>query len=164
MIMWHSTEPVEKAAFQLLNVLFSVPQVSVRLAEIPKDHAAMLRFYIDYWRRNRAVLLDGALRAPSPGANYPMLQARAGDKQIVALFADQFLAVDSLGGTTKLDIVNAKASKKVVIAAEHDLGRYRYIVRDCQGRETGKGTMRLGAGVHSFEAPVSGLLSFERIP
>jgi len=32
------TEPVESAAFQLLNVMFSVPQISVRLQDIPASH------------------------------------------------------------------------------------------------------------------------------
>jgi alpha-galactosidase len=164
MIMWHSTEPVEKAAFQLLNVLFSVPQVSVRLGEIPNDHAAMIRFYIDYWRRNRAVLLDGGLVASAPGANYPMLAAHGGDKQIVALFADLFVTVDRSRPTAKIDIVNAKASRKVVLVAEADLGRYRYTVHDCQGRAAGGATVQLTAGVHAFDVPVSGLLAFERIP
>jgi alpha-galactosidase len=164
MIMWHYTEPVEKAAFQLLNVLFSVPQVSVRLAEIPKDHAAMIRYYIDYWRRNRAVLLDGVLSAPAPGANYPRLTAHAGDKQITALFADQFVTLDRSRPDTKIDIVNAKASRKVILVAGDDLGRYRYTVRDCQGRETASASVRLTAGTHAFEVPVSGLLALERIP
>jgi alpha-galactosidase len=164
MIMWHSEEPVEKAAFQLLNVLFSVPQVSVRLAEIPKDHAAMLRFYVDYWRRNRDVLLDGDFEAKAPGANYPMLTARARDKQIVALFADQFVTLDPSRVVTQLDIVNAKGSKTVVLVARSDLGRYRYAVLDCQGREVGRGTVHLTPGAHRFDAPVSGLLVFERVP
>ncbi|HSG48604.1 MAG TPA: glycoside hydrolase family 36 protein, partial [Longimicrobiales bacterium] len=41
MLMWNVEEPVEAAALQLLNVIFSVPQVSVRLGEIPRDHLAM---------------------------------------------------------------------------------------------------------------------------
>jgi alpha-galactosidase len=164
MIMWHSTEPVEKAAFQLLNVLFSVPQVSVRLGEIPKDHAAMIRFYIDYWRRNRAVLLDGALVASAPGANYPLLSGYGSDKQITALFTDQVVTLDGSRPGAKIDIVNAKASRKVVLVAGADLGRYRYTVRDCQGRETGAATVQLTAGLHAFDVPVSGLLALERIP
>ncbi|MGE9270226.1 MAG: glycoside hydrolase family 36 protein, partial [Verrucomicrobiales bacterium] len=49
MIMWHHDEPVESAALQLLNVLFSVPQISVRLADISEDHRAMLKFWLGYW-------------------------------------------------------------------------------------------------------------------
>ena len=53
MIMWHPDEPVERAALQLLNVMFSVPQVSVRLGEIPRPHLDMVTFYTGYWSENR---------------------------------------------------------------------------------------------------------------
>ncbi len=68
MTMWHYGERVEIAALQLLNVLFSVPQVSVRLQEIPKDHFAMVQFLTSYWNANRSVLLDGEFEAHAPAA------------------------------------------------------------------------------------------------
>ena len=162
MIMWHYGERVEIAAFQLLSVLFSVPQVSVRLQEIPKDHFAMVQFYTSYWRENRPVLLDGAFEARAPAANYPVLIASGGGKQIVGIYGDSFVGVD--GRTPpKIDLVNAKNSEAVVLAVGQDLGPYRYIIRDCQGRTVGTGRTRLDAGSRDFKVPVSGLLSLERI-
>lgn len=67
MLMWNYAEPVETAALQLLNVLFSVPQVSVRLEAVPAEHRAMLRFYLGFWREYRDVLLDGHAGGGSPG-------------------------------------------------------------------------------------------------
>ena len=163
MIMWHYGEHVEIAAFQLLNVLFSVPQVSVRLAEIPKDHFAMVRFYTSYWRENRPVLLDGAFEARAPAANYPVLIARGSDKQIVGLYGEAFVTLDERA-PAKIDLVNAKNSEEVVLAAGQDLGSYRYTIRDCQGRVVGSGDTRLDKGVRDFKVPVSGLLSLERTP
>jgi alpha-galactosidase len=162
MVMWHPSEPVERAAFQILNVLFSVPQVSVRLREIPKDHFAMVRFWTDYWRRHRDVLLDGAFEALSPNANYPVVRARKGGTEIVAVYAD---AVVSLGGPSAdaIDVVNGKGSETVVLDAARDLGRYRYSVRDCQGRAAGSGDVDLRAGAHAIKVPVSGLLSLQRL-
>ena len=163
MIMWHYGERVEIAAFQLLNVLFSVPQVSVRLAEIPKDHFAMVQFYTSYWRQNRPVLLDGAFEARSPAANYPVLIARGSDKQIVGLYGEAFVTLDGRA-PAKIDLVNAKNSESVVLAAGQDLGSYRYTIRDCQGRVVGSGDTRLDKAVRDFKVPVSGLLSLERTP
>jgi alpha-galactosidase len=162
MIMWHYGEPVELAAFQLLNVMFSVPQVSVRLQEIPKDHAEMVRFYTDYWRRNRAVLLDGAFEALSPNANYPVVRASGGGKQIVGLYADAVVGLDG-GGLDAIDVLNAKNSRRVVLDVARDLGRYRYTVRDSQGRTVDAGEVPLTAGPRVFTLPVSGLLGLERI-
>jgi alpha-galactosidase len=133
MIMWHYGEPVEVAAFQLLNVLFSVPQVSVRPQEIPRDHFAMVQFYTAYWNANRSVLLDGELEALSPAANYPVVVARHEGRQIIGLYGDMVVALDERA-VEKIDVINAKSSQAVVLAVGQDLGTYRYAIRDCQGR------------------------------
>jgi len=73
MLTWHYHEPVEVAALQYLNVIMSVPQISVRLAEIPASHLEMVRFYTDYWIENRELLIDGEFTALRPLANYPVL-------------------------------------------------------------------------------------------
>jgi alpha-galactosidase len=161
MIMWHSTEPVEIAAFQLLSVLFAVPQVSVRLQEVPKDHAAMVRFYTAYWKENRGVLLDGEFEARAPGANYPVLIARKGGKQIVGLYGDVVVGLDQRAGST-IDVINGKNSPRVVLAVDGGLGRYKATIRDCQGRVVTSRPVALDTGTHDFVVPVSGLLTLER--
>ena len=159
MIMWHAQEPVEKAALQLLNILFTVPQVSVRLREIPKDHLEMTRFYIDYWNRNRDALVKGGIDAPFPAMNYPLVRGYTGGKQIVALYSDVVLTVDASRPTGKIDIVNAKGSRQVVLSIPRDLGRYRYEIRDCRGAVAKQGEMRLSKGLTELDIPVSGLIS-----
>ena len=162
MIMWHYDEPAEIAAFQLLSVMFSVPQVSVRLQEIPKDHFAMVQFYTDYWRRNRDVLLDGAFEAAAPGANYPVVRARRGGRQIVGVYGDAVVRLDG-AATDSIDLINAKSSRTIVLAVDEDLGPYRATVRDVQGRVVKTETLRLGPGAREVAVPVSGLLSLERM-
>ena len=162
MIMWHEREPVEKAALQLLNILFTVPQVSVKLREIPKDHLAMTKFYIDYYNRNRDVLVKGGIDAPFPTLNYPLVRGYGKDKQIVALYTDVVLALDSSRPTSRIDIVNAKGSRQVVLSLPKDLGTYKYDIRDCLGRVVKQGTMTLTKGLVELDVPLSGLVSFER--
>jgi alpha-galactosidase len=161
MIMWHPGEPVELAAFQLVHILFSVPQVSVRLKEIPRDHFEMIKFYIEYWNANRGVLLDGKLAPLAPAANYPVVSASDGRKQIVGLYGDQVVSVDGKSREA-IDVINGKNSKQVVLSLAQDLGAYRYVIRDCQGRIQKKGQVTLKKGVVDFVVPVSGLLSLER--
>jgi alpha-galactosidase len=162
MTMWHPSEPVEVAAFQLWSVLFSVPQVSVRLREIPKDHFAMVRFYTDYWRRNRDVLLDGAFEARAPNANYPLVRARSGAKEIVGVYADVAVPLDG-AAPPSIDVVNAKSSTSVVLVMARDLGSYRTTVRNGQGAVVSTATVRLGSGAQALTVPVSGVLSLERL-
>jgi alpha-galactosidase len=161
MIMWHYSEPVEHAAFQLLNVLFSVPQISVRLQDVPKDHFAMVQFWLQYWNANRAVLLDGAFEGDSPALNYPLLRARTGAKMVVGLYGD---VVARLGAEApkKIDVVNGKSSESVVLAAEQELGSYAYVARDCQGREVRRGRVHLGRTPVAVDVPVSGLLELAK--
>jgi len=163
MIMWHYGEPVEVAALQMLNILFSVPQLSVRLEEIPKDHFEMIRFYTDYWTDNRNVLLDGAFEAPSPAANYPLLAGHAGDKQIVALYNDLLVGLDRRRPTDRIDVINAKPGGRVVLDMDEDLGAYRFTVLDCRGRTVTSGETRLTEGTATFDVPPSGMVAFERI-
>ncbi|MBC8041202.1 MAG: alpha-galactosidase, partial [Opitutaceae bacterium] len=85
MLMWHPSDPVESAALQLLNVLFAVPQISVRLDRVPVDHLAMLRHWLGFWRDWRCVLLDGDLAPLYPEHNYPVVLAASADGRTVAV-------------------------------------------------------------------------------
>jgi alpha-galactosidase len=161
MIMWHPGEPVELAALQLLNILFSVPQVSVRLREIPADHLEMIKFYTGYWNANRNVLLDGKLAPLSPSANYPVVIASSAAKQIVGLYSDSFVRLGSKA-PKQIDVVNAKSSDKVVLTADAELGKYKYVIRDCRGRTVKQGQVALRKGAVDFTVPASGLIALER--
>jgi alpha-galactosidase len=162
MTMWHYGETVEAAALQLVNVLFSVPQVSVRLGEIPPEHAAMVKFYTGYWNANRGVLLDGDFEAHHPGANYPVLVGRRGGRQIVGVYGDVVVRLDGRNAES-IDVVNGKGSPSVVLAIQQDLGTHRFTVKDCRGRVVQTGQVRMARGAREFTVPVSGLLTLERV-
>ena len=164
MIMWHYEEPVEIAAFQLLNVLFSVPQVSVRLADIPADHFAMIRFYIDCWRKNRDVLLDGDFQVYAPLLNYPLVSGRSAEKGIVALYHDQVIDLSAADRSRRqIDVINAKNSRRIVLDVPERMGAYQVVIRNSRGVETSRREVDLKPGLVSFETPVSGLLSLSRL-
>jgi alpha-galactosidase len=162
MLMWHKDEKVEIAALQFLNILFSVPQISVRLADIPKPHAEMLTFYTQYWSNNKHVLLDGEFKTQGIYGKYPQISAQTKNKQITALYANEvvYLQGDSL---PNLDIVNAKKSNRVVLDLSDNWGKYNVVVTDCTGKVLSKKRVSLNKGLHGFDAPVSGLLSFTKL-
>ncbi|MGD8329296.1 MAG: alpha-galactosidase [Acidobacteriota bacterium] len=160
MFMWHYEEPVETAALQILDILFAVPQLSVRLEDIPADHREMVTFWIDYWRRNRGVLLDGTFEPRQPLANYPLVAAQSGGKRIVAAYQDVVVDIDPALET--VDVVNAKASARIVVDSPRDLGDYTYTTSDTRGRRIERGVVTLSAGAHTFSVPPAGLLTLER--
>ncbi|MGB0743289.1 MAG: glycoside hydrolase family 36 protein [Opitutales bacterium] len=162
MIMWHPEESVEAAALQLLNIIFSVPQISVRLAEISPEHRQMLKFWLGYWNENKEVLLDGDFRALSPAQNYPMLTGRKDGKLIAAVYQDLFVS----SGKDKLDaidIVNGKSTAGVVLRLDRSLGRAEVRIYDALGKLVLNKKQWLRAGAHAFEVPPSGLLQIKNI-
>jgi hypothetical protein len=95
--------------------------------------------------------------------NYPMVRGYAADKQVVALYADLVLTLDRSRPTARIDVVNAKGSRQVVLSVPQDLGVYRYEIRDCLGRTVKQGQMTLGKGLVELDVPLSGLVSLERV-
>lgn len=158
MFMWHADDSVEAAALQFLSILFAVPQLSVRLERIPPEHREMVRHWTAWWLRNRDVLLEGEFIPHSPLAGYPLIEAVAERKRIVALYEDIVVRVPADHGRRPLDVVNATPSSRIVLEAEGDAGRFDYRVLDTMGRETVVGTVDLAPGVYRFTVPRSGLL------
>lgn len=98
MIMWHPQDSVQSAAMQVANILFGVPQLSMRLEELPASHAAMLTFYMDIWNQWRDVLLDGTFEAFSPRARFTQLRGQLGERLAVSVhMADTVSIPDSCG-------------------------------------------------------------------
>lgn len=162
MLMWHYDELVETAALQLVNVLFSVPQISVRLEDIPEDHFKMIRFYLDYWMIHRSILLDGEFHAANPLANYTSISGWDEEKKII-LLSDDIVATVNTENFKEFDLINAKASSTVVIEVEGTEQAFSYSIISCLGEEVKVGQLILKKGVYAFEVPPSGLISFFRL-
>lgn len=163
MFMWHYDEPVEKAALQFLNILFSVPQLSVRLEAIPDDHRQMVSHYTAYWRENRATLLDGRLTARSPMANFPLVSARGSGRTIVAVYEDMVVGLDGAEDLDQIHVVNAKASSRVVLDPAHPAGSYQVAVFDVLGRRVSGSQIQLAASPVALEVPPSGMAVLTRV-
>ena len=161
MIVWHPNEPVASAALQLLNVLFSVPQLSVRLAEVSPEHRTMIGFWLRYWKENRAILLDGELQPVAPTANYPLVLARTPAKLVAAVYQDMVVAPGPQA-PPRIDVVNAKPGPAVVVRFEQAYGPATVRIRDCLGRQISEQPQVLGAGVQAWAVPPSGLLEIRR--
>lgn len=161
-IVWHADEPSDKAALQLLDTLFAVPQVSMRLDMLSAAHTAMLTHYLAYWRANREILLDGQFRPEGINAQYDLVRARTPDKQIVAAYADRAIVLDD--PTRAIDLVNGTASPRLVVEATHDLGRYETRATDAEGREVSRSPLDLTRGAHVLAVPRAGIIALLRRP
>ncbi|HZJ21428.1 MAG TPA: glycoside hydrolase family 36 protein [Pricia sp.] len=159
MLMWHYEEPVDVAALQFLNVLFSVPQISVRLADIPEDHFEMIRFFTNYWLKNRDVLIDGEFLAENPLMNYTLIQGKSKNKIITSIFNDRIVPFNSALGLDQ-DIINAKSSKDIVVNNTSESKKYKCVIHDCMGNTISDEQIELMGGISIFEVPPSGIIQF----
>ena len=156
MLMWHAEDPAHSAALQLVNVLFSVPQISVLLDRIPPEHVEMLRFLLGFWREHRDVFLDGALEPLHPEAIYPVVLARTKFKLAAAAYGKAVVSLEGQVPATLL-VVNGTLEEGVVLDLADDAGTRGIEVRDCRGRVTRKDSIALETGLHEIDIPPAGV-------
>ncbi len=89
-----------------------------------------------------------------------MVSASTATKWISAIYQDIVVAPGD--GVSEIDIINAKPGGSVVLRLDKDYGPSTVVVRECSGRTLNAETRQLGAGVHLFEVPASGLLEIRR--
>ncbi|PTM08834.1 MAG: alpha-galactosidase [Bacteroidetes bacterium] len=158
MFIWRPEENVEEAALQILNILYSVPQLSVRLEEIPEDHLNMIRYWFAYWNTNKHILMDGKFIPSNPTTNYPWLTAINDEKQITTVYEDVIVTIDN--NAKQIDLINAKASTAVVFTLEKDSNTSITII-DCEGNIIFENDTFLSKGINSIQVPKSGMLSLK---
>jgi len=160
MITWHKTETVETAALQLTNVLFAVPQLSVRLAETDDDHKKMITFYTKYWKKNQSILIDGDFVPYNPLANYPILSASDESKIIFGVYEDMVVELDD--SFDKIDLVNGKMSEQIAFEFLEDYGKCKVKIYDCMGNLDWEDKLKFGEGLHSLEVPANGMIRIKK--
>ncbi|MCQ2378143.1 MAG: alpha-galactosidase [Victivallaceae bacterium] len=158
MLEWHYGDSVENAARQLLNVLFCVPQISVRLAELKDDHLKMLRHYLDFWRAHRDLLLQGNLRPFGMDAQYPVVTVQKNGEFLAAVYApDQCVRIPSR--QKSVYIVNASSSTGIIVSPPK--GKYRVEIFDVCGKK--QKTQTLYGGLREIGVPLSGMAVWHRL-
>lgn len=156
MLMWNTEETVETAALHLINVLFSVPQISMLVDRLPKPHQRMLEYWLGFWREQRDVLLEGKLMPQSPELNYPLVTACNGSKRIACVYADMVVHL----GTSlpnRLILINGTSNNSIIVDLQDELGDADITIRNCVGEivDTFNG-VNLAQGLRRLEVPASG--------
>lgn len=161
MIMWNPKEPTESAALQLINILFSVPQISVKLDQIPKEHAQMVSYWLAFWREHRDALIDGKLTPGRPDSLYPIVGAETAEKRIVCAYEDIVVNPgDNIPET--LIVVNGTLNPRLVLELNEDIGTAAVEIRNSCGELIDNQIISFSAGIHRVQVPGSGLISIRK--
>ena len=161
MIMWHRNEPVESAALQLLNILFSVPQISVHIDQLPAAHHAMLRFWLAWWCAHRDTLLDGKLSVSHPELSYTQAASTSAHEHIACAFSEEIIRITPC---PYIAVVNAKRSAGMYLECLDSIGKQRCRIRDTCGNIISEQDQLITAGISSFAVPAGGLLEIGQLP
>lgn len=159
MIMWDTNDKVENAALQIINVLFGVPQISMLLDKLPEDHYKMLRFYLNFWNRNREVLLDGDLVVENQEANYSFASVEKDNLLIAAAYSKPFLTLNK--EYSRIIFVNGTGCNQLFIEFPPEAHTYCYKIWKCTGIVVKEGLCDKGQLVSKFTVPRSGYIEFE---
>ncbi|MBP1962335.1 glycoside hydrolase family 36 protein [Paenibacillus aceris] len=154
MIMWHPEEPVESAALQLINCLFSVPQVSVLLDKLPSDHLSMLAYWLAFWKENKELLLDGNIQPLNPELLYPLVRSVKGDKGIAVAYHEKIVPMDT--AVSQWIVVNGRREDGLYIEMSC-VAAAKIVITSCTGEIVEELSAQLTTGVHKLAVPASGV-------
>ena len=154
MISWNKNEKPEIAARQILNVIFSAVQVSVRINEITQQQKEMLKFWIDFSKKHRNVLLKGDFKPMYPQLLYPVISAENENSEIVAAYAPFCLKYN---GKSKTYFINASDSQRLFIEFAKPF-KGKAVIYDCMGSIVKSCNISL-SGAEIIDVPLSGLLA-----
>lgn len=159
-ILWDADACPRTVARQLQGAMFAVPQISVRLSEVPDEHLAVVEFWLCTWRVLRHVLLRGELSPGRPDELYPTIVATRGRECVVGCFADRVVPLD-LTRTRAVTLINSTGLDRIVVDIVDSPGPVRRTACDAAGRPVTVQSGPLAAGLHSLPVPVSGLVTLD---
>ncbi len=154
MLMWHKDEKPEAAALQILSVIFSVVQISVKLSDISEQHRKLLCFWLEFIKSHRDLLLDTPLEVESPQHFYPVVKARKDGRAVIAVYDSRHIVkIDER--MNEIWLLNATGDTLTALMSENDV-KYSVEFTDCMGNFTGKKSLTV-SGIAALEIPVCGM-------
>lgn len=149
MLMWNYGEPVESAALQLVSALYSVPQISVKIAKLNEEHKKMLTHFLAFWREHRDTLINGTFAADNPESAYSSVRAKKEDETIVTVYTNPVIYCNN----QTVIAVNGSASRSLILK-NGDGKTYRTV--DCMGNLLQRGTVC--GNLWEIDVPMAGML------
>ena len=155
MLMWNINEEAHIAARQILNSIFSVLQISVKIETLPKEHFKMLKFWLDFARQNKDILIHGRIMPEEENNFYPIVRAENNGEEIIAVY--EINKVIETENKKKITIINASDSENVFVDCVNN-NDYNYEILDCMGNETESGYFSPTDSLVKINVPLSGLI------
>ena len=137
MLMWNKNDTNESVMYQLLGIMFCVPQISILFDNISDDHKKLLKNFLEFWRAKRDILLDGNLTVSDFDANFTVAKSKKDGECVAVLYQNVPLELEN-------DITYVfNSTGKDYIYLETDTDR-QYSIYDYFGNEVANGIIKSG--------------------
>ncbi len=150
MIMWNYDDDAQKAAIQFASILYSVPQISMKIQKLNDEHKKMLKFYLAFWKENKDVLLDGKVIAYNPESDYSLVYSQKDNKAIFTAYTDRIIPCKDF---KEIIAVNVTRFKSLVL--KEAKGK-EYRVLNCMGEVISEGI--IDNDLIEIAVPLSGMI------
>lgn len=145
-LMWSNEDSRENIAFAFVNVLFTVPQISVMLKEQKSENLVLLNKWISFWKEHRSTLLHGMISIRHMELNYAVVTSSGKGERITVCYSPVQLTSDGI----KEIIINASGSD-IIIECHKEC---EYVIRDCNFDVVRSG--KLSNGINKVSSPFFG--------
>lgn len=158
MLTWSLRDTPENAARQVIAAFLGVPQISVRLDELPDEQFAMLKNYLALWREYQKVIVRGTLLPYHPESNYSKLESVLGESCVCVCYTDK--TVDIRYADTL--VINGTGEDRIILCAEQNMS-VSVEICDCMGNETEQRVIEFTGNAAVLKVPVSGTVRIQVI-
>ena len=157
MLMWGPTGGAEAVAQQLYGCWFSVPQISMKLAELSTEQTEALAGLLDLWQQLAPVTLDGSLSVQGTERCYDLVEASRPDlgRRVVGRYVPAVVGLDDAGEVT---VLNATSADSVVVRVADGLQVSSIVIRAASAAVVTE-IVLLGSGLHEIPIPPFGSLT-----
>ena len=133
-MMWGIRGGVRAVAQQLYAGWFAVPQISMRLSDLPPEQLTALRGLLALWRQHSDVTLDGVLYLSGAERGYDLVSAvRADlDRSVIACYSPLVVDLDA-HPTAETTVINATPTERLVLRTSRPIADG--VVRSANGTE-----------------------------
>ena len=138
--LWHPDDTDENVAVHLINIICSVPIVSVDLERYPPSHIALIRAWIGFYNAHRQTIICGRFEPLLQQGLAPLIRFVGADERIIGLYDDIAFAVEAASPVTW--ILNASSRPVVELLPDGTAGDYIVTRRNKFGREEARETVR----------------------
>jgi alpha-galactosidase len=129
--LWHDDETDENVAVHLINVIVSVPMISVELDRYPQSHLDLIRYWIGFYNAHRDTIVHGEFKPTLALGHVPQITFKSERETIIGLYEDVPIALSS---APVFRVLNASTRPYVDFEPSSLSGIRQVITRDKFGK------------------------------